>query len=398
MHPSDEIRGMTSSLLKNKRIVLAVTGSIAAVETIRLARELIRHGASVIPVMTSAASQIIHPDALWFATGKKPLLELSGDTEHVRFCGRVKDPVDLLLIAPSTANTISKIALGIDDTIVTTFATTAIGSPIPIMIVPAMHVSMYDHDIIQNHILTLTNQGVEFIGPYLKHTKAKLASTEDIVARVIHRIGPNILSGKKVLVIGGATEEAIDDVRCLTNKSSGKTAVSFAKIAFFYGGHVSFWYGQSDTLVPSFLSVTRFKSINDVKELVEKTEIEVFDIIIVCAALADFIPERQRGKIDSSLENLIIKCDKAERILPILKKKASCSKIIAFKLAEDEKKALGKARQLCSILKLDAVVANTISSLETDHQQAWIVDFSGKTTECSGSKEDVAGRILSCIR
>jgi phosphopantothenoylcysteine decarboxylase / phosphopantothenate---cysteine ligase len=397
MHPSEEIRGLKSSFLKDKRIVLAVTGSIAAVETIRLARELIRHGARVIPVMTPAATRIIHPDALWFATGNRPIVELSGDTEHVRFCGRVKDSVDLLLIAPSTANTISKIALGIDDTAVTTFATTAIGSHLPIIIVPAMHLAMYDHDGVQGHVSTLTEQGIEFIGPYFKGSKAKIASNEDIVARVLHRIGPGRLDGKKILVIGGSTQEPIDDVRCLTNKSSGKTAVSFASTAFFYGGNVSLWYGQSNEPVPLFLSVSRFKSISDVKELIRKTHVGSFDIIIVCAALADFIPDRKQGKIDSSEENFSIQCNQAEKIIPLLRKKAPESKIIGFKLAETKQIAIAKAQQLGSIDKLDAVVANTVSSLEQDHQQAWIVDSSGNIEEISGSKQKVSCHILSFI-
>ena len=152
MHPADEIRGSKSKRLSKKRIVLAVTGSIVAVETIKLSRELIRHGAEVFPVMTPSATKIIHPDSLWFATGNKPIIELSGKTEHVSFCGRVKNPADLLLISPCTANTISKIAHGIDDTAVSTFATTAIGSGVPILIVPAMHLSMYDHKIIQENI------------------------------------------------------------------------------------------------------------------------------------------------------------------------------------------------------------------------------------------------------
>ena len=102
MHPADEIRGSKSKRLSRKRIVFAVTGSIAAVETIKLSRELIRHGAEIFPVMTPFATKIIHPDSLWFATGNKPIIELSGKTEHVTFCGRVKNPADLLLISPCT--------------------------------------------------------------------------------------------------------------------------------------------------------------------------------------------------------------------------------------------------------------------------------------------------------
>jgi len=396
MHPADEIRGVKSSYLKDKRIILAVTGSIAAVETIRLARELIRHGATIIPVMTSAATRIIHPDSLWFATGVKPIIELTGDTEHVRWCGRVKNPVDLVLIAPCTANTISKIVHGIDDTAVTTFATTAIGSNRPIIIVPAMHLSMYDHEIIQQNIARLEKIGIDFVDPLLKGNKAKVANNKDIVARVIHRIGPRKFHKKKVLIIGGSTEAAIDDVRCLTNKSSGKTAVALAKTSFYNGANVTFWYGQSKEQEPSFLSVTRFRSIEDVEELIKNSRLDSFDVLIVCAALADYIPKKQKGKIDSSKKECIIHCHAAKKILPLIRKKAFQNIVVGFKLAETKKQAISKARQLKNSLNLDLVVANTIEAIGGKKQRVWIVD-DAQTVSCSGSKEEVAQQILSYV-
>ena len=123
--------------------------------------------------MTPAAQKIIHPDALWFATGKKPILELTGETEHVFFCGKVTDPADLLLISPCTANTLSKMAHGIDDTAVTTFATTAIGAQHPVLVVPAMHQSMYDHPMIQRNITDLNKlDHVSILEPVLERNGA----------------------------------------------------------------------------------------------------------------------------------------------------------------------------------------------------------------------------------
>ena len=235
MHPAAEIRGIKSNKLSKKKIALCVTGSIAAVETIKLGRELIRHGSQVYPVMSASATKIIQPDALWFATGNEPIIKLTGATEHVSFCGRVKDPVDLLLISPCTANTISKIAHGIDDTVVTTFATTALGSGIPILIVPAMHLSMYDHKIIRDNIEICKKVGIKFIEPIIEKNKAKFATIEEIVANVIKIIGKKDFKDKKILIIGGPTAEPVDDLRLLTNKSSGKTAVTLAKNAFFRG-------------------------------------------------------------------------------------------------------------------------------------------------------------------
>ncbi|MCK5113058.1 MAG: bifunctional phosphopantothenoylcysteine decarboxylase/phosphopantothenate--cysteine ligase CoaBC, partial [Thermoplasmatales archaeon] len=218
MHPADEIRGIKSKKLSKKKIVLGVTGSIAAIESIKLSRELIRHGADVYPVMTKAATRIIHPDSLEFATSHKPIIELTGKTEHVSFCGLTKDRIDLLLISPCTANTISKIALGIDDTPVTTFATTAIGSGVTIAIVPAMHLSMYNHKIIQENIDKCKRMGISFIDPVIQANKAKMLGVDEIVEHAIRMIGKQDLGKKNILIIGGATAEAIDDIRILTNR------------------------------------------------------------------------------------------------------------------------------------------------------------------------------------
>ena len=187
MHPVNDIIESKSKILKNKTIVLGITGSIAAVETIKLSRELIRHGAKVIPVMSKAATKIIHQDAIWFATGHKPIIELSGKTEHVSYLGRVKKPADLYLICPATANTISKISHGIDDTSITTFATTALGSKIPMIIVPAMHLSMYDNKIIKENIKKLKKNNVHFILPQIIKNKAKLPKQDKIIAEIIKK-------------------------------------------------------------------------------------------------------------------------------------------------------------------------------------------------------------------
>lgn len=149
----------SSSSLDGKTIVLGITGSIAAVRCVELARELMRHGASVHAVMTKEAQKIIHPEAMRYATGNPVITEITGGVEHVEFCG-MGGKAHLLLVAPCTANTIGKIAHGIDDTPVTTFATTAFGSDIPIMIVPAMHESMYNHPIVIENTGKLTELGV----------------------------------------------------------------------------------------------------------------------------------------------------------------------------------------------------------------------------------------------
>ena len=397
MHPADEIRGSKSKKLSKKRIILGVTGSIAAVETIKLSRELIRHGANVIPVMTKAATKIIHPDALEFATGYKPIIELSGQTEHVFFCGLVKDPVDLILICPCTANTLSKIAHGIDDTAVTTFATTAVGSGTPIVIVPAMHLSMYKHKVIQNNIKKCKELSITFVDPNVFRTKAKMPSIDEIVANVIRKTGKQNLTEKNILIIGGATAEPIDDIRILTNKSSGKTAVSLANNAFERGAHVEIWYGHAKETVPDYLSVKKFETIKDILQLLKNNK-KTFDAIIVCAAIADYLPKKHKGKIFSGKNKLIIECSPAPKIIQKIRNVAPKSKIIAFKVEENKKDLKEKAIKLLLKNNLDVVVANTISAFGTDENEILILDKKRESTIRKGRKEQLADYILDTLK
>ena len=394
MHPADEIRGVKSNRLSNKKIILGVTGSIACVECVRLARELIRHGASVVPVMSPAATKIVNPDALWFATGNKPVVELSGKTEHVFFCGKVKDPVDLLLISPCTSNTISKIAHGIDDTPVTTFATTAIGSNIPVMIVPGMHISMYDHKIIQDNIIKCRKLGITFVGPSFVGNKAKMADIDEIVANVIKKIGRQDLSGKKVLVIGGSTTEKIDEVRVISNISSGKTAVWLTKNAFYRDADVELWYGQSQEPVPDFIKTTRFTCVNDLLKLLKNTNMKKFDIIFVCAAIADYIPKKQKGKIPSEKNKLVLELQKAPKIISKLREYSPKAKLVGFKIEKNTDRLTEKTFDLLKKNHLDFVVGNTVTGFDSEENEIWIIDKKGNSVHKKEKKEHLTDIII----
>jgi len=398
MHLSDEIRGVKSIRLSKKRIVLGVTGSIAAVECVRLSRELIRHGAEIFPVMTRSATKIVHPDSLEFATGNEPIIELTGKTEHVSFCGRVEKPVDLLLILPCTANTISKIAHGVDDTSVTTFATTAIGSGIPILVVPAMHLSMYDHKIVQENIEKCKKIGIKFVGPYKLRNKAKMASIDEVVAYVIREIGRRDLVKKKVLIIGGSTAEPIDDVRIIASRSSGKTAAWLAKNAFYRGAIAELWYGWNREPPPDYIKTVNFESVDDILKLLKTRDLKKFDIIIICAAIADYIPLKQTGKIPSGKKKLVLEMSPAPKIIAKLRKIAPNSKIIGFKVEENKKKLQDKAYELLKKNSLDYVVANTVSGFGEDETEVWIIDKNGDSIYKKGKKEHLADHILDTVK
>lgn len=174
MKHAETISGSKSKKLVGKCIILAVCGSIAAIESPKLARELMRHGADVVCVMSESANWIIHPYALECIIGRPTITEITGLCEHVECCGDYDGRADLLLISPATANTISKIANGIDDTTVTTFASTALGARMPIIIAPAMHDSMYKNPFVTENIEKLKKAGMMFVEPKREEGKAKL--------------------------------------------------------------------------------------------------------------------------------------------------------------------------------------------------------------------------------
>jgi phosphopantothenoylcysteine decarboxylase/phosphopantothenate--cysteine ligase len=397
-HPSSETRGIKSNRLSGKRIAIGITGSIAAVETVKLVRELIRHGAEVYPVMSSAAVNIIHPWSLQFASGNDPIIELTGNVEHVSFCGEVRSPVDLLLIAPCTANTISKIAMGIDDTPVTTFATTAIGSGVPIMIVPAMHGSMYNNTIIQDNIKKLNRlKNIEFVDPNLDGGKAKLPGIEEIVARVTKILWKNDLSDKKVLIIAGSTSEPLDDVRVLTNRSSGRTGIELAKIAYLRGGNVTLWYGTGNVEPPSYLSTVRFESIKDLDKMIKKLN---YDIIIICAAISDYTVTKTNGKIRSGRKEVNIKLNPTPKIISKIRKANPNTFIVGFKLNSNvsEDQLLTEALELLNSNSLNMVVANDLKDVSQNSNRVHIIKKNKKApVEVQETKTVIAERIFDEI-
>lgn len=395
MHPSQELRCIKSENLKGIKIVLGVTGSIAAVETIKLCRELIRHGAEIFPVMSRAAQEIIHPYSLEFATGKKPIVEITGAVEHVTLCGQVPDKVDLLLIAPSTANTISKIAHGIDDTPVTTFATTAIGSKIPVMIVPAMHISMYNHPIVMENIQKLKSLDIEFVDPKIEENKAKMPGINEIVSKVIRRVGKQDMAEKKVLVIGGSTLEPIDDMRVLTNRGTGRTGIELTLNAFQRAAKVELWMGRNESQIPSFIESKRFETVKDLMGMIEEID---HDIVIMPAAISDYSIEKQEGKIPSDLQDFTLNLRPNPKVIKSIRDAKNCF-LVGFKAEANVSKEdlIERAHSRLREYGLDLIVANDLKEVTFDTNKVYIIDKEKNVDEISGSKSTIAKRILDKV-
>ncbi len=392
MHPADHLRGSKSAKLKGRKIVLGVTGSIGAVECVKLCRELVRHGAEVYAVMSKDAQTILHPWALEFATGKSTITEITGQVEHVSLCGDVPDKADLLLIAPATANTISKIAYGIDDTPVTTFATTAIGSGIPLMIVPAMHGTMMAHKTVQENIRKLERQGIRFLRPRSEESAEKMPSVDYIVASVIAEIGKRDLARRRVLVIAGATEEPIDDVRVVTNKSSGETGVELARAAHERGAKVELWMGRAEVPLPEHVDTVRFSSFKDLAKLIKGRRA---DIVFFPAAVSDYSPIKAAGKMPSDRRSITITLKRNAKLIDQAKAKLMVGFKAQAKVSDDD--LIRDAVALIKRSECALVVANRVEDVSKGRTRVILVDGKGVTEELKGTKPQVADQIIDRV-
>lgn len=408
-HPSKNIIGTEGTELKGKRIVLCVTGSVAAVQSPEIARILMRHGADVFAVMSPTAQKIIHPYLMEWATGNPVTTELTGKIEHVALVGEHSLKVDLVLVAPATANTISKIACGIDDTTVTSVASTAFGSNCPIIIVPAMHESMYDHPILTKNIKELRSLGVEFVDPRIEEGKAKIADNREILDAVISKLAvKQDFSGLSVLVTAGATVEHIDPVRVLTNRSSGKMGIAVAEEALSRGAEVTLVYGVGSATPPSRANLISVETTEQMHEaVVSELRSKKYDIVIAVAAVSDWTPEKPYSyKVSThKLDSLNLRLKPTSKIIDSVKKLRPGTFLVAFRAEYKlpEKELIESAYKRLEEAKADLIVVNDVgmkgAGFGTDTNEVFIVDKKKDTVHVQlAKKREVAKKILDAVK
>jgi len=322
---------MRQGVLRGKCIVLGVTGSIAATDVVRLCHELRREGAVVQGVMSQAACGIISPDALTYATGRETITRCTGMVEHVEYCGE-GGTADLFLIAPCTANTIGKIACGIDDTPVTTFATTAVGQGIPVVIAPAMHESMYRHPAVTDNLDRLMRWGIDVIPPRIEEGRAKIAGMEEIVLHAKRALGGKVLAGKHVLITSGACREPIDDIRVITTRSTGRMGRALALEAFRLGAEVTVVHGDR---FPCIRNITVSTADEMRAAVLDECTTGTVDFYLSAAAISDFSPDRVAGKIPSG-NPVTLHLSPLPKLLPQVYRKGKEQPVtVAFKMGTD---------------------------------------------------------------
>lgn len=395
MHPSHDIRGAKGNELAGQKIVLCITGSVAAIKCPELARELMRHGADVRVVMSSEAVKLITPQLMHWATGNPVVAELTGELEHVELATWA----DLVLIAPATANTLSKVACAIDDTPVTSTVSVALGLGKSVAMVPAMHGSMYSHKLLQDNLTRLKQTGVQVLEPHLEEGKAKLPSVPGIVNFVFGLLAPKDMGGLRVLVTAGPTVEYIDPIKFITNRSSGKMGIAIAMAAANRGAEATLVYGTGTEAAPTNVKVIRTQKTEEMCEAFERELKDHYDIIISTAAAQDFVVERPAQQKLRHSEPVNIKLIPAPRVLDKARKLAPEAFIVGFKAEyrATDQKLLEVAKGKLQENELDMVVANDVSrpgaGFGENTNDAIIVTPSGQR-RMSSSKAEIANAIL----
>lgn len=353
-------------MLTGKTVVLAVSGSIAAYKIPNLARMLKKEGADVQVLMTQNATQFISPVTFEALTGNKCLIDtfdrnFKYSVEHVALAKRA----DVVMIAPASANVIGKIACGIADDMLTT---TVMACPCKKIVAPAMNHNMYHNPIVQDNLSRLASYGYDILSP----DHGMLANGDDgdgrmpdeavLFQHILREIAfEKDLSGKKVLITAGATREAIDPVRFITNHSSGKMGCAIAQAAALRGAEVTLVCGHMEVEPPMFVKKVPVFSAADMFEAVSSMASEQ-DIIIKAAAVADYTPvDTAENKIKKSDGDMAIPLKRTVDILKWLGENRKQGQIICGFSMETEN-LLANSQKKLAAKNCDMICANSLSS------------------------------------
>jgi len=379
------------------KIILCITGSIAAVEDLKLVHQLQRRGFEVECFMSPSACEIITPLSMEFATKNPVNTKITGYVEHV-----VNAQADLILVAPATANTIGKFANKIADTNVTTLLLTASGYDTPILFVPSMHISMYE--AIEDNINKIKENypQVKFMEPVNAERKAKFPSKEDIALEVERMLNTHSLKDKNVLISTGATFEAIDAMRGITNRSSGKMGVEIAKEAYRRGANVTLLCGQLHTYVPTVFNRIDVESTQEMMDVIAK-QIESTDIYVSAAAISDFKIEDYCENKYPSEDDITIKFARLPKLLERIKQLNPDTFVVGFKaeagVSEDE--LISKAQNRMIKYNTDIMIANDIlvenGGPGSDNNEVYIIDNESYDKVSLDSKENVSKKIVDKV-
>ena len=396
---------MQKDLLYGKKIVLGVTGCIAAYKSAYLIRDLVKRGADVKVVMSPSATQFITPLTLSTLSKNAVVVNMfpenkNGSTNLNTWHIDLAQWADLILIAPATVNTVAKLAYGFADNALTTLAAAARS---PVVLAPAADVDMYENPATKENLVKL-----ESLGYYIVEAeegelasglsgKGRLAELDKIIDSVEFVLSgfEKDLKGKKILVTAGPTIEDIDPVRFIGNRSSGKMGYALAKAAFLRGADVTLISGTSNEIAYQEIKKVNVRSADEMKKAVDR-ELKKSDFLIMSAAVADYKPAKVSTKKLKKEKNLTeIKITKTADILSSVKKENKI--IVGFALETDNE--IANAKKKLKEKQLDMIVLNSLkdkrSGFEFDTNKVTLIKKNGKTIKLPlQSKFQIANKIL----
>lgn len=382
--------------LKNRSVLLGVSGGVAAYKAVEIVRRLKDKGASVTVMMTGAAQQFITPLSLQVASGNTVYTSLFQEPlTHIS----VPAAADIMVVAPATANIIAKFANGIADDILSTAFLSFRG---PVVLAPSMNWKMYEHPVVQENLKKLHSLGIEQAGPDFgplacgEEGTGRLAEVQDIVDAVVSALTPKDLTGQKIVVTAGPTREYLDPVRFISNRSSGKMGFSLAKAARNRGAVVVLISGPTSLEIPQGLTFMRVDTSDQMLATVREEIERGVSALIMAAAVADFRPAKL-SKVKVEKKDIAgLSLHATEDIVNCIAQGKKRPFIIGF--AAETGKKIDRAKEKMKKKNMDMIIFNDVTEkgagFETDTNRVVIIDKKGFTQTRLLSKDDVADLIL----
>ncbi|MEW6685918.1 MAG: bifunctional phosphopantothenoylcysteine decarboxylase/phosphopantothenate--cysteine ligase CoaBC [Candidatus Edwardsbacteria bacterium] len=380
-------------------IILGVTGSIAAYKALEITSRFRQKNFSVVVVMTEAAKKFVKPLSFETISQNPVASELFPKKREKELLHiGLAELADLVLIAPATANVIGKIANGIADDLLTSVV---MATKAPILIAPAMNAGMWQNPIVQENIVKLKQLGYYFLEPEKgwlacgKEGQGRLVEPSKIVDEALALLlNKKDLAGKKVLITAGRTEEAIDPVRYISNRSSGKMGYAFAEVAQNRGAKVTLISGASSVTPPANIKIVWTKTTEEMRQAVFNL-LPQADALIMSAAVADYRPKLSKDtKIKREEKKLVIELEPTSDIIKeAVSKKKKNTVVIGFALETENH--LKNAKRKLKEKGMDLVVVNDISAFEGENSKVTLLSSSGEVEELPElPKKEVATKIL----
>ena len=344
-----------------KKILLGVTGSIAAYKTAELIRLLRKNNFFVQVILTKSAKQFVTPLTLQALSGNPVLENMWEPTEgngmeHIN----LTRTADLLLIAPASGNFIAKLANGLADDLLTNLC---LARSCPLLVAPAMNVEMFNNIATQRNIETIKNDGIVLSGPDSGEQACgevgfgRLINFESMMLDIKKIISSQIFLNKKILISSGATLEKIDEARAITNLSSGLMGLNLAKMAYTMGAEVTVISGHSNYEFPPCIKTIKAVNHDEMNKSIT-SNIEKNDIYISAAAISDYKPNYIKGKIKKENENISLELKKTKDILSYIGKNFGHKLVVGF--AAESENLIENARKKLVLKNLDIIIANEI--------------------------------------